>query len=148
MLPVLKIRKEMFLLVKSKEIWNHWFSKRKLFSENPFRGLTLWQNERLSSAICHWNPVSILYPGLRAEWKQRESRDFNAPGTVPWQVYFSFVFIRRISRLEHWIGCSLTADGKISDQRLEIFGKGMCSAMGVDGRMKRNSKPSNRHDLS
>lgn len=29
----------------------------------------------------------------------------------------------------------LTADGKIRAQRLEIFGKGMCSAMGIDGKM-------------
>lgn len=32
---------------------------------------------------------------------------------------------------------SLTTDGKISDQRLEPFGKGMCPAMGIDGKMKR-----------
>jgi len=36
--------------------------------------------------------------------------------------------------LEHLIGLSLTADGKISDQRLEIFGKGICSAVGLMGK--------------
>ena len=50
---------------------------------------------------------------------------------------FSFVFIRRISRLEHLIDLSLTADGKISDQRLEIFGKGICSAVGLMGKWGR-----------
>lgn len=32
---------------------------------------------------------------------------------------------------------SLTTDGKISDQRWELFGKGMCSARGADGERKR-----------
>jgi len=61
-------------------------------------------------------------------------RDINVPGAISQQLYFSFVFIRRISRLEHLIGLSLTADGKISDQRLEIFGKGICSAVGLMGK--------------
>lgn len=50
-------------------------------------------------------------------------RDINVPRAVSQQVYFSFVFIRRLSRLEHLIDLSLTADGRfvIKGWRLETF---------------------------